>query len=100
DWELLAELAELFLQECPRLVDEIHKAIAAADPGQLRSAAHSLKGCVDNFGARAAFAAALKLEMLGRNGTLTGADAALEDLQQEINQLKPALTGLLAARTV
>jgi CheY-like chemotaxis protein len=98
DRELRAELAELFLRECPRLMSEIRKAIDNADPIQLRSAAHSLKGCVDNFGCAGAFAAALRLELLGRSGILIGADEALDDLEHEINQLKPALAGLLTAR--
>ncbi|HEV3448552.1 MAG TPA: response regulator, partial [Gemmataceae bacterium] len=98
DRELLAELAELFLRECPRLLKEIHAALGAADANQLRSAAHNLKGCVDNFGARGAFAAALKLEILGRNGTFIGADKALADLERALEQLKPALAGMLTAR--
>ena len=61
-------------------------------------AAHSLKGAVDNFVARAAYEAALRLETLGRNGNLAGAEEAYTELEKEMNRLLPVLANLANRR--
>jgi HPt (histidine-containing phosphotransfer) domain-containing protein len=58
------------------MVHEIHHAIEKNDARGLRHAAHTLKGEVGNFGAAAAFDAALQLETIGRDKKLTRAAAA------------------------
>jgi HPt (histidine-containing phosphotransfer) domain-containing protein len=94
DRDLLRELAEIFLLESPRLMGEIRAAIAEGDPRKLKSAAHSLKGSVDNFAAKGAFEQALRLEMLGRHGKLSGAQEACAALESEIDRIKPILSSL------
>jgi two-component system, sensor histidine kinase and response regulator len=94
DPELLRELAGIFLQECPGILQEIRTAVARGDAANLKCAAHNLKGSVDNFAAGAAFAAALRLEMMGRDGKLVEASGALADLERELDRLTPALTAL------
>jgi PAS domain S-box-containing protein len=98
DWNLLQELAELFLFECPRILSDLRTAIAEGTPAKVKAAAHSLKGSVDNFAARAAFEAASRLEMLGRSGNLGGAAEALAVLEKEMERLVPALTTFRDAR--
>src|SRR5439155_6803213 len=70
DPQLLRELAGVFVNECPRLLDAIRAAISSKDASKLKIAAHGFKGAVDNFAAQAAYEAALRLEMLGRDGNL------------------------------
>jgi two-component system, sensor histidine kinase and response regulator len=94
DREFLAELVETFLEECPALISAIQAAVADHDPKALRLSAHTLKGSVGNFGAKAAFDAAGALEMMGRQGELSGAPAALAALEQELARLQPALAAL------
>jgi two-component system sensor histidine kinase/response regulator len=94
DQELLRELAELFLYECPRIMTDIHAAIGAGDAFRLKCAAHSLKGSIDNFAAPAAHEAASRLENLGRNGNLAGAQEAWSALTREIGRLQPILSRL------
>jgi PAS domain S-box-containing protein len=91
DRELLAELAGLFVRECPRLLADIEAALAQGSPVLLKGAAHALKGAVDNFGAVPTYAAAQKLETMGRTGNLADASAAWNDLQREIARLLPEL---------
>ena len=59
DEELLQDLAAVFLEDSPRLMAAVRQAVAEGDPGRLERAAHSLKGSVANFGARAASEAAM-----------------------------------------
>ncbi len=67
------------------------------DPQAVYYAAHSLKGQVGQFGAKASFAAAHGLELMGRQGKLTGAPAALDVLTHELDRLCVALSGLKSA---
>jgi two-component system, sensor histidine kinase and response regulator len=94
DPQLLGELAEVFLGECPRLLEDIRTAVAKRDTPKLRLAAHSLKGAIDNFAAQGAYQAALRLEMLGRDGNLAEAEQACAGLQKEIDRLLPAVANL------
>src|SRR5262249_34975129 len=67
---LLRKMVKVFLQECGRLMPAIRRAIDEGDGPALRRLAHSLKGSADTFAARAAVAAALRLETMGRDGDL------------------------------
>ena len=62
----LAELAGVFLEECPQLMHEIECAVNTGDIAHLRRAAHTLKGSADIFLARSTVEAARSLEMLAR----------------------------------
>jgi len=94
DRHLLAELAELFLQACPGWMTAIRAALDAKDPGRLQQEAHTLKGGLATFAARPAFAAALRLETLGRSGDLSATSEAWAALVQEVKRVQPALAAL------
>jgi len=96
DMELLQEMVELFLKGLPGLLSNVQDSVKRRDAKALESAAHTLKGLVGNFGARSAFEVALQLENLGRQGDLTEAESAYRALKQEIENLKPALVGLIS----
>ncbi len=94
DAELLGEMAGLFLDSYPELLSEIRDAVARDDRQALERAAHSLKGSVGNFAARAAVDASLRLEMMARHGDLTESEQALNALEEEIERLTPPLQDL------
>jgi two-component system sensor histidine kinase/response regulator len=94
DIEFFQEIAGLFAEDCPKLLTEIRTAISTRDPEALQRAAHTLKGSVSNFGAEPARLAALRLEMLGRNGDLTEAPEACSALEQEMQRFTAALAAL------
>ena len=93
--QLLAELAGLFLAECPRWMAEMRAAVAEGNPPRLQLSAHTLKGGVVTFAARAAYEAASRLEKMGRAGDLSAAPEALAALAQEVEHLRPELTALV-----
>src|SRR5437867_1983564 len=64
--KILAQLAQLFQQECPQLLAEIRTAISQEDSHTLQRAAHTLKGSAALFCAEAVIEAAWKLESMGR----------------------------------
>jgi HPt (histidine-containing phosphotransfer) domain-containing protein len=89
--ELLAELIEVFQGEYPPLLEEIRNAIAQQQASDLRRAAHTLKGSAQVLGAGPTAEAALRLEQMGREDNLAGADQAFAELQAEIERLMNAL---------
>ena len=73
DSGLLKELAGIFLQECPKMLDQIRAALRAADSKALETAAHALKGSVGNFAMPGPWETAQRLELLAKSGQLSGA---------------------------
>jgi PAS domain S-box-containing protein len=94
DARLLRELVGLFLGDCPRLLDALRAALARGDAGQVRIAAHTLKGSLLCFAAGPAALAAQHLEALAARGDLTGAADAADALTREIDRLRPVLAAL------
>jgi two-component system sensor histidine kinase/response regulator len=94
DVDLLKEIAEMFLEESPVLMDRMRQAAAEGDCKKLERAAHTIKGSVGNFAAKSAFKAAQNLEKIGRDGDLNHAAEAFKALEREIERLKPALVAL------
>lgn len=94
DLDLLKEIAQLFLDDSERMLREIRLGVQARDPAALDSAAHTLKGCVSNFGAQRLYDAALALERMGRNKDLRGVDPAFAALESELHQLETELREL------
>jgi CheY-like chemotaxis protein len=95
DTDLLRQLVEVFLAECPRWLDELASAIVERDAARLQQVAHKLKGAVGNFGAAEVATTAAELEFLGRAGKLDGADALYRRLTKLIERLRPALNTLV-----
>ena len=91
DEELLLELSEMFLEQCEPLLAAIEEAIVSAQAQELRRAAHTLKGSAQVIGGRAAAAAALVLENIGRDEQLGAAGPALDELQVKVVELRQAL---------
>jgi PAS domain S-box-containing protein len=91
DEELLRELIEVFLSDCPKWMSDLHKAAVAGNAVDLRRAAHTIKGAVGYFGADEAGAAADRLQELGRAGDVAAAVAVVPKLEQALEQLTAVL---------
>jgi two-component system sensor histidine kinase/response regulator len=100
DRELLRELAATFLDQAPRWMEAIGQAVARRDAGQLKASAHPLKGSLGTFAANGAFAAAQRLETMGREGNLEGGPDAWDCLQREMARLTPALAELARGKSL
>jgi CheY-like chemotaxis protein/HPt (histidine-containing phosphotransfer) domain-containing protein len=95
DMDFLAELVDLFLDSSPKLLSDIRETVSRGDPEALARAAHTLKGSVGNFAPNGgAFKAALRLEMIGREGDMTGVEDTCVALEAEIKYLESALIAL------
>ena len=100
DPQLMRELAQIFLDTGPGLLQHIHDAMADNNAHDLREAAHALKGSVGNFAAGAAHDSAHKLEAMGASGTLTDAAKEFAVLEREMAALTSELLSLVAAKEV
>ena len=94
DIELFGEITGLFIEDCPKLLSQIRSAVSGGNARALEQAAHTLKGCVANFGADAAYQAALRLERMGRAGELHDASGACSELEAEVGRFQQALQAL------
>ena len=91
DEALLQELCEIFLEESPKLLRNLRKAIEEGDASSVMGAAHSLKGEVGYLGAAVAAQAAQQLEDMGAVNKLAAAPKTLILLEREICGLHSAI---------
>ncbi len=91
DVGVLRDVAATLLEQAPKWLEEIRRAIDDGDAGALRRSAHTLKGSAAVVAGRPTVAAALQLETMGREGDLSGAAAVLTTLESEWSRLEDAL---------
>jgi len=96
DRQLLAEISRLFVEDAPRHLDAIARAIERREPESLRRAAHGLKGAAANFDASAVVSAARQLEEIGSTAQFERATDALKALHAETDRLLVLLRALSA----
>ncbi|MDP2647043.1 MAG: response regulator [Desulfobacterales bacterium] len=91
DQDLFKEIVGLFLDNLPDHIAQIQAGITHNDAHAVEQAAHALKGSVSNFSAQAAFEAAYRLELLGKEGTLAAAKRAFSELKRAFGELEVAM---------
>jgi signal transduction histidine kinase/CheY-like chemotaxis protein/HPt (histidine-containing phosphotransfer) domain-containing protein len=92
--KLQCSLIKTFLQDAPKTILLIQRAIAKQDAQKLAGSAHALKGSIAIFGAAKAVAITAKLQTMGRSGDLIGADSEFRALESEFAHLKPELLAI------
>ncbi len=92
DRDLLRELIELFLADCPTIVADIRSAIQQGDASTLRQAAHKLAGSIRYFGALSAYHLATHLENQAATEDLAGLEEQIADLERQLAQLQSELS--------
>jgi PAS domain S-box-containing protein len=95
--QLLRKLVGIFLEDSPRMLREIRKAVASRDNDAIAASAHALKGAASNFGANAVSETAKELEQIGRTGRQAQALLVLKRLQQDLIILRKQLRRLAIA---
>jgi two-component system sensor histidine kinase/response regulator len=87
DAELMSDVIQLFLDDCPARLAAINDAVTRRHPGDLRAAAHALKGAAGNLSATGLFHAADALERIGAESRMDAADAAWRQLSVEASNV-------------
>jgi len=96
DTELMDDVLQVFLEECPRMMQEVRGAVDQGDSKLVRRTAHSMKGALLNISAAPAAAEAKQLELLGSEERFAEAAPILERLQHEIERLQQVLAEQIA----
>ncbi len=91
DTEFIIELMDTFLEDAPRMLSDMHQALASGDAVLLRRASHSLKANCAEFGATALSDINRELEEAGKTGTFSGVDELLARADAEYAQVVIAL---------
>lgn len=94
DYELAADVVQLFVDDCPRRVTAVREAIERQDPAQLQAEAHALKGAAGNLSAKGLADLARTLEHLAGEGNLDTALALWPQLFEEMSAVLDAVRSL------
>jgi len=96
DEGIFKEIIATFLEDAPKQVEKLKKALQEGDANRVERQAHLLKGAALNIGGNGLQNAARELEVAGKEGDLTKAQSLAAIFDQEFEKLKGALTGLAA----
>ena len=98
DDTLLDDVIRLFLDDTPRLLDQIHIAIAESDQTVLIRLGHTVAGVASNFGPNPVVGVARALERLARvGGSTEEVEAAACRLDRAFDQLRIELLASMGA---
>ena len=92
--EFINELIDTFLEDSPKLIEEMESALKINNVDSFRRAAHSLKSNAATFGADELFVLAKELEMLGKENKLTETGNRLKALQESYESVREELSEL------
>ncbi|MBA3533599.1 MAG: response regulator, partial [Ardenticatenales bacterium] len=89
--DFLVQLLDIFLTNTPKLLTALSEAAQQRNSEEVQRIAHTLKSNSDTFGALALAAMCRKLENLGKQGTLDGILAHVEQVELEYDRVRTAL---------
>ena len=92
--DLLAELAEMFLEDAASRITSLKEAVERDDVEAVEEIAHSLKGSCGNMGVREMHRLSSDLQDAGASGDLSGARPLIRRLQEELERARPVLAEL------
>jgi len=95
DRRLLGIIVEAATKEIPRLMTAIREAVAGENAAELQLATHTLKGAIRYFASGPGFEQVRRLEKMGQDKNLEGAQESLAALEEEVRVLTPALAEYL-----
>lgn len=88
---LLRQLIDGYLEDAPKLMQNIREAIEQVNPPKLDFAAHTLKSMSDTFGATTFAQLCKKLELMGASGAIALNPDQLTQLEAQYQQVVAAL---------
>ena len=99
DWSFLKEVVEVFIDDYPRLLDNLRQSLEDGDGDAFMRSAHSLKGMLKNFRAETAANIAFDLEKKGKNSDLNGVQEDIERLTAHISEVDSTLRNIIAQQS-
>jgi two-component system, sensor histidine kinase and response regulator len=90
--ELLCDIARVFLEQYPKILEDTRQSLALSDYRSLGAAAHKLASSVGQLGGQRAYIAAKKLEKVSDEADPPNASKALTELEGELQLLCSAIS--------
>jgi len=91
DKEFLLELLEELIQQVREILPRIKEAVESENYTELRSLAHALKGAAANLNVDRMTSALKRLEDMGRDGSVTGAQELITIVENSNSELEEYL---------
>jgi len=88
DKELLIELIEIFIEDCPSKFDSIDGLLKSSDAVALSEVAHSIKGAASNISAKKLWKTFLEMEETAKSQNLDPVGGLYERALMEFEELK------------
>jgi PAS domain S-box-containing protein len=95
DWNFLKEVVEVFIDDYPRLLDNLQQSFEEGDCDTFMRSAHSLKGMLKNFRAETAAEIAFDLEKKGKAADIQGVRADIDKLAAHISEVDNTLQNMI-----
>ncbi|AFY71022.1 multi-sensor hybrid histidine kinase [Thalassoporum mexicanum PCC 7367] len=95
DQLFLPNIVQMYLEDAPKYIAEIHEAIDQDDPVALRFAAHALKSISRSIGTVAVAKYSSQIEAIAEQGSTDNTAALMPQLEQACAQTRAALQELL-----
>jgi len=99
DVALAADLARIFLEDCPKSMEELETSVRSREMDRLEQVLHRLSGSLEAIGARPAAAAARRLREAALGGS-SDLESPLGALQDEMQRLTVELANLVKENAV
>jgi HPt (histidine-containing phosphotransfer) domain-containing protein len=91
DRALVGEIIDMYIEDRPKILEDLERALGKGDAATLELEAHRLRSTLATLAADRAADLARGLEQMGREGDLSGADGVFEALREEIGRAEVAL---------
>lgn len=89
--EILADLIDIFLEEAPKHLETMERALEEDAPDDLRIAAHTLKSSAGQLGAKGLAEQAKDLEAIGEGGDISGAADEVQEARSTFDSVREEL---------
>ncbi len=92
---LLIKIARIYIENYETQLDQLQKSIDQKNAGQVKNAAHKIKGSLSNFAAQEAYNVAEIIERKADKGDLTDLQRDFEHLKQMMEDIADQLQSFI-----
>jgi two-component system sensor histidine kinase/response regulator len=94
DESLLAEVAQIFVEDFSRLAASVEAAVQSRDAHALARATHTIAGSVGNFTEEGVYTMARNVERLAIGNDVDGALSGVPELMKELERVRDAFAAV------
>lgn len=89
--DILSDLIDIFLEEAPKHLETMERALEEDEPDDLRIAAHTMKSSAAQLGARSLSELAKELEAIGESGDISEAAGKVQEARTTFDAVRDEL---------